>query len=57
MTNDRAEQLVCVAVNGPLLQHADPILKDGYKEMSKDSKDLRNRGGKVHQEEQQQRIL
>ena len=46
ISNDRAEMEVCVAVNGPLLQHADPILKEALTAMYKDSKDVRNKGGR-----------
>ena len=46
ISNDRAEEEICVAVNGPLLQHSDLILKAALKEMYKDSKDVRNRWGK-----------
>ena len=34
-SNERAEKEICVAVNGPLLQHADPILKEALKLMQK----------------------
>ena len=40
-----AEREVCLAVNGPLLQHADPLLKKAIKEMFKDAKDANNREG------------
>ena len=33
-------------MNGPLLQHADPILKEPLKLMYKTSKDTRDRGGR-----------
>ena len=46
ISNDRAEREVCVAVNGPLLQHADPVIRAALKVMDQDSKDMRNRGGK-----------
>ena len=46
ISNDRAEREVCVAVNGPLLQHADAVIRAALKVMYKDSKDMRNRGGK-----------
>ena len=46
ISNDRAEMEVCVAVNGPLIQHADPVLKKALSDMYKDSKDVRNRGGR-----------
>ena len=46
ISNDRAEQEVCLAVNGPLLQHADPVIKAALKDMYKDTKDTRNRGGR-----------
>ena len=45
ISNERAEQEVCVAVNGPLLQHADAVIKAALVEMYKDTKDLGNRGG------------
>ena len=45
ISNDRAEREVCLAVNGPLLQHADPLLKKAIKEMFKDAKDVNNREG------------
>ena len=44
ISNERAKMEVCVAVNGPLLQHADPLLVEALRDMYKDSKDLRNRG-------------
>ena len=44
ISNDRAEMEISVAVNGPLLQHADPVLKKALKDMYKDAKDIRNRG-------------
>ena len=44
ITNDRAEIEISLAVNGPLLQHADSVLKEALGEMYKDSKDVRNRG-------------
>ena len=37
---------ISVAVNGPLLQHADSLLKEALKNMYKDTKDVRNRGGR-----------
>ena len=46
ISNDRAEKKLCLAVKGPLLQHADAVIKAALGEMYKDSKDLRNRGGK-----------
>ena len=46
ISNERAENEICVAVNGPLLQHADPILKEALKMMYKTSKDTRDRGGR-----------
>ena len=46
ISNDRAEQEICLAVNGPLLQHADVVIRAALREMYKDSKDIRNRGGK-----------
>ena len=46
ISNDRAEQEVCLAVNGPLLQHADPVIKAALKDMYKDTKDTRNKGGR-----------
>ena len=46
ISNYRAEREVCVAVNGPLLQHADPVIRAALKVMDQDSKDMRNRGGK-----------
>ena len=46
ISNDRAEREICVAVNGPLLQHADPVIRAALKVMYKDCKDMRNRGGK-----------
>ena len=45
ISNDRAEMEVCLAVNGPLLQHADPLIKKAIKEIYKDSKDVNNRDG------------
>ena len=33
-------------MNGPLLQHADAVIKAALGEMYKDSKDIKNRGGK-----------
>ena len=52
ISNDRAEMEVCVAVNGPLLQHADPILMEALTAMYKDSKDVRNNGGQICQKGQ-----
>ena len=46
ISNDRAEMEISVAVNGPLLQHADSLLKEALKNMYKDTKDVRNRGGR-----------
>ena len=46
ISNDRAEMEILVAVNGPLLQHADSLLKEALKNMYKDTKDVRNRGGR-----------
>ena len=40
-----AEKEVALAVNGPLLQHADPLFKEVITEMFKDTKDINNRGG------------
>ena len=45
ISNDRAEQELCLAVNGPLLQHADAVIKANLVE-TEDSKDIRNRVGK-----------
>ena len=45
ISNDRAEMEVSLAVNGPLLQHADKLIKKAIKEMFKDVKDVNNRGG------------
>ena len=36
----------CFLDSGPLLQHADPILIEALTAMYKDSKDLRNKGGR-----------
>ena len=44
ISNERAEMEVSVAVNGPLLQHADPVLIRALRDMYKDAKDLQNRG-------------
>ena len=46
IANDRAEQEISVAVNGPLLQHADPVIKAALRSMFKNSKDKRNMGGR-----------
>ena len=46
ISNDRAEQEICLAVNGPLIQHEDVVIRAALREMYKDSKDIRNRGGK-----------
>ena len=45
ISNDRAEMEVCLAVNGPLLQHADPLIKKATKEMFKNAKDVNNIDG------------
>ena len=45
ISNDRAEMEVSLAVNGPLLQHADKLIKETIKEMFKDSKNVNNRDG------------
>ena len=34
-----------MAVNGPLLQHADTLIKKAIKDMFKDSKNVNNRAG------------
>ena len=44
ISNERAEMEVSVAVNGPLLQHADSVLIMALRDMYKDAKDLQNRG-------------
>ena len=46
ISNDRAEMEINVAVNGPVLQHVDPILKETLKEMYKDAEDSRDRMGR-----------
>ena len=43
ITNERAEREVAVAVNGPLVQHADSLIKEALKDMFKDAKDVNNR--------------
>ena len=45
ITNERAEREVAVAVNGPLVQHADSLIKEALKDMFKDAKDVKNRNG------------
>ena len=39
-----AEKEVALAVNGPLLQHADPLIREAIKDMFKNTKDINNRG-------------
>ena len=46
ISNDRAEMEVCVAVNGPLLQHADTVLKEALIDMYKGAQDSRDRMGR-----------
>ena len=36
---------VSLAVNGPILQHADKLIKEAIKEMFKDAKIVNNRSG------------
>ena len=45
ISNDRAEREVCLAVNGPLLHHANPLIKKTIKDMFKDAKNVNNRAG------------
>ena len=52
ISNDRAEQEVCLAVNGPLLQHADPVIKAALKDMYKDTKDTIKQRWKICQKKQ-----
>ena len=45
ISNDRAEREVCLAMNGPLLQNTDPLIKKAIKDMFKDAKNVNNRAG------------
>ena len=44
ISNDRAEMEISVAVNGPLLQHADSVVEKALRDMFKNAKDMGNRG-------------
>ena len=45
ISNERAEMEVSLAVNGPLLQHADELINEPFREMFKDAKNVNNRSG------------
>ena len=53
ISNDRAECEVCVAVNGPLLQHADSVIRACPEGDVQEQERHEEQGREVYQEEQQ----